>query len=168
VGQWLTLFNVPGLQINSLGEAIATGVQGANIQSATQTSYTISSNFRLVPAATTNFLAIIFRSGLGQAALPDFLLFQITNGKAIFYSQTGGAYTVISQASFSYPVDGIIKISIVVTPTGFSAVGDDGDIYNNTTILSVTNNTLYASQQGVGIYASAHIEYAIQDFRVVA
>jgi hypothetical protein len=166
VGKWLTLFGFPSLKITASGRAIASTATGGNIQNAMATSYTITTNYQ-VELVTGKTMAIIFRSGLGQAALPNYCLFQIVDGFASFYSQTSGILTLISQIAFNYPTGGQVDIKIVVTPTTLTAIADDGDIYLNQTILSANNST-HATQPGVGLYASIDPNYTLGDFRVVA
>jgi hypothetical protein len=165
VGKWLTLFGFPSLKITALGRVTASTAASANIQNAMATSYTITTNYQ-VELVAGKTMAIIFRSGLGQAALPNYCIFQIVDGFASFYSQTSGTFTLISQIAFNYPTGGQVDIKVVVTPTTLTAIADDGDIYNNSTILTA-NNTTHATQPGVGLYASVDPNYTFGDFRVV-
>jgi hypothetical protein len=166
VGKWLTLFGFPSLKITALERVTASTAASGNIQNAMATSYTITTNYQ-VELFAGKTMAVLFRSGLGQTALPNYCSFQIADGFASFYSQTAGTFALISQIAFNYPTGGQVDIKVVVTPTTLTAIADDGDIYNNSTILTV-NNTTHANQPGVGLYASVDPNYTFGDFRVIA
>jgi hypothetical protein len=160
------LFGFPSLKITALGRATASTATSANIQGAGATSYTITTNYQIASVAGKT-MAILFRSGVGQTALPDYMFFQVSDELASINSRTSGVVTVVSQVAFDYPAGGDVNITVVVTPTTIAVIADDGDIYNNTTILSVSNTT-HANNAGVGLLASVDLDYTFGDFRVVS
>jgi hypothetical protein len=159
IGTWLPLFGFPSLQINSSNQAYAVSAASGNVQDVGATSYTINAQVSETYVAGQT-IAILFRSGVGQAATPDYVFFQLADNQASFYSRIGGIFTAITIAPFVLPASSF-NVSVIVTPTTIEAK------VLGTTVLGPINNTVLATQAGIGLFLTNTAGYAVDNFSVV-
>jgi hypothetical protein len=158
IGTWLPLFGFPSLQISS-NQAYAVSAASGNVQDVGATSYTINAQFSETYVAGQT-IAILFRSGVGQTATPDYVFFQLADNQASFYSRIGGIFTVITIAPFVLPASSF-NVSVIVTPTTIEAK------VLGTTVLGPINNMVLATQTGIGLFLTNTAGYAVDNFSVV-